>query len=191
MKFEDNEFDGLLNETLKEVAKAEPRMGLEGRVFANIRSDGREEKTVWWKWAAVAAMVILIVLGLAVRRGTKSDVVAVRPAKAVPETPKAVTPQPNVASQDVASASDSAKRIKRREGSKARPVQKVESETAKVSFPAPAPMNDQEKALVMLAQNHPQVLRSVAIDSDSDEPLAIPKLKIDPIKVSGNGEEER
>ena len=40
-------------------------------------------------------------------------------------------------------------------------------------------VNDQEKALVMLAQNHPQVLRSVAIDSDSDEPLAIPKLKID------------
>jgi hypothetical protein len=52
-------------------------------------------------------------------------------------------------------------------------------------------LNEQEKALVMLAQNHPQVVKSVAVDSTSDDPLAIPKLKIEPIEVSENREEER
>jgi hypothetical protein len=71
------------------------------------------------------------------------------------------------------------------------PSQKLESATAKIPFPAPAPLNEQEKALVMLAQNHPQVVKSVAVDSTSDDPLAIPKLKIEPIEVSENREEER
>ena len=33
MKYEDEQFEGLLNDSLKELREAEPRAGLEGRVL--------------------------------------------------------------------------------------------------------------------------------------------------------------
>jgi hypothetical protein len=192
MKYEDNEFDALLKDSLKELREAEPRAGLEGRLLAGVGAASRVQKTWRWQWAAVAAMVILIVLGIAVRRGAKNDVVEVRPTQSAPEIPKVASPQHNLATQhNVASIAGPTKRTKRRAVQVATPGQKVESASTKVPFPAPAPLTDQEKALVLLAQNHPQVVRSVGISSSSDDPLAIPKVKIEPIKVSENREEER
>jgi len=192
MKYEDNEFDALLKDSLKELREAEPRAGLEGRLLAGARAESRVQKTWRWQWAAVAAMVILIVLGIAVRRGAKNDVVEVKSTKAVPEIPKVVSPQPEVESQKiVGSVTVPPRKSNRRAIPVAPPVQKVEYAATKVPFPAPAPLTDQEKALVLLAQNHPQVVRSVGISSSSDDPLAIPKIKIEPITVSENREEER
>jgi hypothetical protein len=194
MKYEDEQFEGLLNDSLKEVQQAEPRSGLEGRILANIRSDDREEKSVLWKWVAVTVMVMLIVLGIAVRRGAKNDVVEIHPTRTVPEMPKSLPPPKDAQARGILHVGPVAglpKKIKPRAIPVEAPMQRVESASARVPFPAPAPLSKEEKALVMLAQNHPQVVRSVGIDSTSDDRLAIPKIKIEPIKVSEDREEER
>ena len=194
MKYEDEKFDGLLNDSLKELRDAEPRAGLEGRVLAGVRGAPLKQKIWRWQWAAVAAMVTLIVLGLAVRRAAKNDVVEIHPGRTVPEMLKALPPPKDAQNRGIMALGPVAgptKRFKRPGIPVAPPVQRVQSASARVPFPAPAPLNEEEKALVLLAQNHPQVVRSVGIDSTSDNPLAIPKLKIEPIKVSENREEER
>jgi hypothetical protein len=194
MKYEDEQFEGLLNDSLKELREAEPRTGLEGRVLAATRVAGRDRRVGWWNWAAVAVMVTLIVLGFAVRRGSKNDVVEIHPARTAPEMPKSLPPRKDAEERGILRSGPMAgppKSFKRRRNPVVAPVQQVESASSKVPFPAPAPLSEQEKALVLLAQNHPQVVRSVGIDSTSDKPLAIPKIKIEPIAVSGNGEKER
>lgn len=172
MKFEDD-FDGLLNDALREVREAEPRMGLEGRVLAGVRAGAEEWRFAWWKWASVAAAVVVIVLVVAVRRGSKVDVVRKAPVVVVPSERVESAKGSSKSSKDTNQVRAVAVKPPRKRAAEKNVVAAVE----KKPFPTPAPLNEQEKALMLLARNNPGVLRSVGEERNTDS-IAIPKIEI-------------
>jgi hypothetical protein len=193
MKYEDDQFEGLLNDSLIELREAEPRTGFEGRVLAGVRGAEREPKVGWWKWTAVAAMVMLIVLGIAVRRASKTDVVKIQPAKTAPETPKSLPPQKDAGKRDIIHpGSEAAKRsvAVRNTNAGPRPQQKTESIAASTPIPAPAPLSPQEKALILLARNNPEVLLRMQKEPALETRKLAP-IEIEPIEIKESGEKEQ
>jgi hypothetical protein len=178
MKYEDD-FDGLLNDALREVREAEPRMGLEGRVLAGVRTGAEERRFVWWKWAAVAAMVVLIVLGIAVRRGSKVDVVRKGPERVV-------VPEKKVEEAGKVEAPKVTREVKVRRVARARPRKKAEPvlvATTRLPFPAPSPLTEEEKALQRWASRKPDVLVKLneVREETTEKPITISPIETAPI----------
>lgn len=189
MKHEDD-FDGLLKDALREVGEAEPRMGIEGRVLAGVRARARERKFGWWKWAAVVAMVVVVAFGMW-RVKERSQMANIKLPNTTPHESKSL-PQ-SASPEKIAEVMKGngpgpvvAPRKPRLVTSKRE--ERVESASKKVPLLARTPMTEQEKALVMLAQNDPKVLLQVE-SRRSEGPLEISKIDIEPIKI--NGEEQR
>jgi hypothetical protein len=59
--------DDELDVALAKYAAAEPRAGLEERVLANLRAErARAAEHSWWRWPAVAALAVVIVVAASV-----------------------------------------------------------------------------------------------------------------------------
>ena len=188
MKYEED-FDGLLNDALSEVREAEPRMGLEGRVLAGVSAGAEERRIPWWKWSAVAAALVVILLAATVRRPTKVDVVRKELPKQVVVPEKRVEEAKSTAAPKRSSERRQAMvTVARREVvSRARAT---ETATAKATLLGPRPMNDQEKALMLLARSNPGVLESVRRDQQGANREVAP-IRIEDIEISGIGEKEQ
>lgn len=192
MKHED-EFDGLLNEALREVREAEPRMGLEGRVLAGVRAAGEERKLGWWKWVAVAAVVVMIVLGVGVRHASKEEVVVTRPEKVEEARPVESATGPAKPTERVEpSVVKAVGSQKQRRTVQSKNVVRSKREgkpdptvmaAARAPFPTPVPLTDEEKALRRWAAARPEVM--VKLNEEPKEavenPITIRPLMTDPI----------
>jgi hypothetical protein len=191
MKYEDNEFDALLKDSLMDLREAEPRAGLEGRVLANIGTAGRERSFGWWSWAATAVMVILIVLGIAVRRGAKNDVVVNKATEQAIESEPVNPSQPGAEKSQESSAPTASRALPAREERPiSRPKHQQNASARSAPMPAPTPLNEQEEALLILARNHPEVFVSMERERNLTKQEIAP-INIDPIKVEGRQEEEK
>ena len=193
MKQED-EFEGLLSEALGDVREAEPRVGLEGRVLAGVRASAGERRVARWRWVAVAAALVLMVVVLGVRRGAKNDVVVKTPVKVDEARPVESAKVPSEAVKQVvpvgASTSRNGQKHKRVESAKRDRQRKQEADAeptlmaaARAPFPTPVPLTEEEKTLQRWAAARPQVM--VKLNEEPKEavenPITIRPLMTDPI----------
>jgi hypothetical protein len=160
-----DELDRILDDALASYSLLEPRAGLPGRVMARVAADGAAPRRVWW-WLAPAAAVLAGALIATVfwRSETHPPVVTVvrPPVRTEVETPAAPPPL------DVARKVEhvrSVRRLPRRE-----------------SFPSPAPLSAEERALLAFVQHAPGVARQLA---EPDKPLEIEAVNIQPLQIAG------
>lgn len=68
---ENDALDRELDEALAKFATVEPRVGLEERILASLRSQrARATERFWWRWPAAVALAAAIVVTLFISRGS-------------------------------------------------------------------------------------------------------------------------
>ena len=140
---QDADFDRMVDAALAQYAAVEPRMGLEERILANLRTQpASAEARGWWQWsvAAAALVIITVVIGLAWRANrSRQPVIANYPR---------ITLEPQVVPEKQI-AHRSRKRVLRHERMPHFEPQQVATTNPKLDqFPSPQPLNDQEKLLL-------------------------------------------
>ncbi len=147
-KVEHDSLDRRLDEALAKYAAVEPRIGLEQRILANLRSQQRQPaEHVWWRWiAAGTAAMLALVVGLSFFLGTHRQHMASGPTRATQDdrrTTHAVlrAGEPQLAPRRLAFLPATPRK---------RPRNKViiASSTPHLQqFPSPEPLGEQEKML--------------------------------------------
>ncbi|HET7214063.1 MAG TPA: hypothetical protein VFL79_10775 [Terriglobia bacterium] len=181
--------DELLDSALAHRRDSEPRAGLEGRILARVRAASREggrklSRKFWLAVAATAAVVALIAIYSA-NRSHGPVPQASRTANAVPAPPPREALKANAEPTPAigpATAVVEPKRIARRER---KPSRRVEAHHWPSQFPTPAPLSQEEKALVRyVQQTPPQVLAEPFVrEQSANQPLEIKPLKIVPLEI--------
>jgi hypothetical protein len=142
--------DRVLNEALAGYAAAEPLAGLEERVLQRIRADRARRRFAWWACAAAAGAAALFVM---LWVGTAPQTLALRAL-----APKAPA---------IARVAEVPRPATRRKPPKWR------------EFPIPRPLSGQERALLALAAERPDLARQLA--AHLDQPIQIDEIKIEPL----------
>jgi len=151
---QDAGFDRILDAALAKYSAVEPRMGLEERVLANLRTQpARTTARAWWQWslASAALVVIAIVGGLAWRANRPPHpVIANHPITTIEPV---VEPEKQIAHR-------SRKHVLRHERTPHVQPEQVEITNPKLDqFPAPQPLTAQEKLLLdYVGQYHEQAV---------------------------------
>jgi hypothetical protein len=152
-----SELDRILDDGLGSYCGAEPRVGLERRVLAQVRSSGRR-RALWLGWAAVAAAAVLL-LAVALRSPHEPP----RPAPVVAQMPAAELKK-SVAPVPVAARHVTAKR-------------RGATLPKKDVFPSVVPpLTREERALVAWASKAPELFEQPSL-----APIEIPEIKIEPL----------
>jgi|SRR5580704_3357078 hypothetical protein len=166
-----SQFDRELSAALAKYASAEPRVGLEQRVLANLQAErAKTPSHAWWRWksmaAAAAALAVAIVLiALAWRSNGPS-----RRAIANPPSPaqggnaavaqvKTVTNNSGQGSSSQKSGPQELKPARRQIARQTAPSsrQTVAAVPPKLDqFPSPQPLNEQEKILARYVAQFPE-----------------------------------
>ena len=184
-----DELDRLLDVALAKYAVAEPRVGLEERVLANLRAEqARVSDHAWWRWSAIAAVaaVVVVVLALSVRSVKPSHPVAADHPSTPTQAPK--DPGTKIVSNRhrsrprlaplLSTAPTQAVRFSPAEVASARPP-KLDQ------FPSPQPLSEQEKLLrnyvaenpeqaVLLARARTEALRQDQLEEMNSFPSGDP-----------------
>jgi hypothetical protein len=133
---------------LAAYANVEPRPGLEGRVLARLAEPRRR---LWWWLVALAPVPAALAFWMLLPPRLTLEL----PRPPAPRSVALTVPVPRPAPPAAAVAAASAKRA---------------------VFPAPAPLSAEERALLTLSANRPDVLARPAL-----EPLVIEPLSIAPL----------
>jgi hypothetical protein len=184
--------DGLdrqLDAALAKYVAVEPRTGLEERVLANIRAQ-RERSAMksWWRWPAVAALTVLLVVAIFVTSRSS------RPAPNVATDPSAThqtiahdgrsavkTPVPSDRSRR---GSDS----QRRSSPRRHPAPVFASAPRLDQFPSPEPLSEQETILARYVTKYPEHAALIAqarteeLRQDSAEETGLPAIENSPAR---------
>jgi hypothetical protein len=165
--------DELVDASLARYAKVEPQPGLEARVLAGLRDASRTSPWREWGWAAALAAVAIVVTVAAVFifRQSPSDVLPPELAKA----PARATPTAARAGREAERAPRAPKATLRRA---APSVEMVKREAPRLdTFPAPTPLSEQERLLLLFTREAPAEAVLVAQSrSRPTQPLAIAPL---------------
>jgi len=147
---------------LKQYGKAEPRVGLEGRLLANLRAEKEHvsERGNWWRaLAGVAATLVVgwvIFLGIG-HHGTQKEIAAVHsPASGQRQS---AFPSNRELAETAVSQAQGKNSPSRRHALRAADA----SEPRLEQFPAPRPLSEQEKMLAWYVQELPQEAKQVAL----------------------------
>jgi hypothetical protein len=167
-----DELDRLIDRALPRYLTASPMEGLEERVLQRIRVAGAGRRKAWFVRLAFGVPVLagLVLVGIILRpepvpyptlpapRYRAPDLRAFRPALQVP--------------------------LPRRTAKAKRRVIALPKERR---FPAPAPITDEERALVAWAGQAPRQATQVLADlrRQSDEPIVIRDIQIPPLRSDG------
>ena len=201
MEDKDRFVDELLDSSLAHRREAAPRPGLEARILELVRSTASAERAggmawKWWAAAATAAVVVMFVMIRVANRSHRPVPQTSRAANAVPapspgETLKAIAEPTPVA--DPATKVAQPKRIARHES---KPSHRVEAHHWPSQFPTPAPLTEEQKALVQYVRETPaQVLAEPVLKAELTverveiKPLEIPPLKVRPLSSQPPREE--
>jgi hypothetical protein len=136
--------DHELDTALAKYAVADPRMGLEERILANLQAEREHAPNrAWWRWSAAAAfaVVVFVIICLA---GT-----GIWRAPTITQRPPAMEPQIQLPAPHVASDS-TAKPLAHRPNPVAPADPKLDQ------FPSPQPLSDQEKILASYVDAYPE-----------------------------------
>ena len=149
----EDHLDRVLDAALAEYGTVAPRSGIEERILASLRARETKRHGAWWQWsfAALAAMTLMVVVGLAWQRSRTSTppIVNRRPA------PLELVPQKKeVATHDTL---DNPRQKSRRRVVRASPEQIVVAAAPKLDqFPSPQPLSEQERFLAMYINQDPE-----------------------------------
>jgi hypothetical protein len=163
-----NEFDRALNAALAKYASAEPRMGLEERLLANLRAErARAPERAWWRWSLAGALAVVLVVALAFAwklNGTSHPVVQ----NHSPSTKQEAQQSTQVVSKASMSDHGLQDRLTPRRATLHRPPKVVVAGNPKLDqpkldqFPSPQPLSEGERLLVRYVQDFPQEAEMIA-----------------------------
>ena len=156
----DAPLDRELDAVLAKFATAEPRVGLEERVLANLRLEQkRAAQRAWWRWSAVSALagVILVAVFVAQRPGKPTQ-------NRAAHHPPATTQTDEHAGTQVADIGRSGSIPPHEDGPpkrrKPRPItgqaRIIVPEPKLDEFPSPQPLSEQEIILTHYVTNYPE-----------------------------------
>ncbi len=176
-----DEFDQILDEALAKYREAEPLAGMEHRILERVRMQAERNRKSW-RWGAFAACTALLAVAawIGLREPARREIAPMQAATAQPQR-LPVEPQPKNtnASPPTATTRPLVARVHSR-GPKVAGEKILESSgRAGPEFPTPEPLNSEERALLALAQTHPEVLSRLA-DHD-DQEIAIAPINIQPL----------
>jgi hypothetical protein len=175
-----DELDRSLDAALAKYAAAEPRVGIESRVLANLRIERKRlTKPTWWRWSAIAALaaVMVVVLALASRSDNRFHPVV---ADHLPiRTPSVEQPGPQVAAKTGANnvhppaSSPAIRQVTHRSRHKV-----VEPGNPKLDqFPSRQQLSEQELALARYVSEFPQEATLIARAQEEYEKEIQEKMK--------------
>lgn len=190
----DKFLDELLDASLAQYGRTEPRVGLEGRVLRRMEEAQQTRSLGWfggWRWAVAGACVVVLVSTaalLSLRDRSARPNRAQEPAEkqSTTATTKVAPPQAVVSAAQVTGlVVPSANRAPR--FNRVRPdVAAVAAVPRLAVFPAPAPLSNQEILLARTAATaNPVMLEALARASQAPvQDLEIAPIKIEPLPGS-------
>jgi hypothetical protein len=176
-----DEFDQILDEALAKYSAAEPLAGMEHRILERVRMQAKRNRKTW-RWGVFAACTALLAVAawIGLREPDRREIAPMQTATAQPQR-LPVEPQPKNtnASPPITPTRPLIARVHSRGPNVA--GEKVLESTGRTrpEFPTPEPLNSEERALLALAQTHPEVLSRLA-DHD-DQEIAIAPINIQPL----------
>jgi hypothetical protein len=202
MEDKDRFVDELLNSALAHRRGAEPRPGLEGRILERVRAAAGERdagRKVWKLWLAAGATAAVVLTSVAIYVAKRSHSPAAQTSQAsktVPAPPAREALAANSATTPragTATTNDEPQPIARR-GRKS--LRRIETPRWPSQFPTPAPLTEEQKALVQyVRETPPKVLAEPTLKAEpmvqrvEIKPLEIPPLEIQPLAVGSTKEE--
>ena len=176
-----DEVDQILDGALAEYRDAEPLVGMENRVLQQVRTHAGNRKRLRWQWNALAACAAMLAIATWIGLRDRADHVIV-PSQLI-VTRQVEPPTRNVAAMvdDKNPRPDVARVLPSRSHDVADRVRLPRTQGARMhqQFPSPAPLNSEERALLAMAQTHPEVLTELA--SKQDNEIAIAPIDIEPL----------
>ena len=144
-------FDDLLDRALKRYGAVEPRLGLEGRVLANLAAQPKQRPVRWkWVWAtaSVSALIVTLTIWLSNSSGEKAS------PHAPQQEENAILASPVPAPKAPQPVSGKAPHVRKTR----RPVRvvAVEAEAKLQQFPSPRPISEQELMLLEYVHHYPE-----------------------------------
>jgi hypothetical protein len=182
--------DELLDSALAHRRGAAPSAGLEARILEGVRSAVSKQGREWraWKWWAAAATAAVVVMFVVIRVANRSHSPAPQSSQAVRAVP-APTPEEiltaNSGATPKAERATNVAEPKQVERRGRRPSRRIETPHWPSQFPTPAPLTEEQKALVQYVRETPaQVLAEPILKTELTvqhveiKPLDIPSLEI-------------
>src|SRR5215471_4688057 len=153
-----DELESTLDAALTKYAAAEPRVGLEERILANLRTvETRAGDRVWWNWriATALAFVLIVAAALAWRWGIRLPIVK--------QPPTSTSPVSTEATHHEKSPGTSSEKAMRRKVRHLIEHEVVVAAKPKLDvFPPPLPLSEQEKILAIYVAQYPEHAALVA-----------------------------
>lgn len=164
--------DEQLDAALAKYAAVEPRVGLEERVLANLRTQERTTTRVpWWRWAGAVAVALLITILLVWRLQQHSSKQVVRyPANALQKTQTQIANGEMSGKHQQRQVRAAVRRSRKRALPNATQAADEASATPKLDqFPSPQPLSQEELVLARYAMEFPEEATLVARAQDEYE----------------------
>ncbi len=167
--------DELLNTSLNRYSQVEPRAGLEERLLASVPQAA--QRSAWLQWVGIpaAATAVVLIAALAFYATWQSPVPSAPIVAQRPPAPTIVTP----ASPPTATSAAASRPVIRRA-----PVERVSAALPRLAtFPARAPLSEQERLLLLFVQQTPKEqlmarqLGAAPIEPLEIQPLSAPSLE--------------
>lgn len=172
--FRDN-LDRLLDKALAKYAAVEPRLGLEERVLAHLRSEHIPvANRAWWRWASVAAAALVVVAAFLARTtGPPPSVIVNYPAIEKQPVPARAARIAKLAKERNPPHPRSAKRQSRQSSATT-----AAADPKLDVFPSPQPLTEEELALTQYVRNFPSDARLVAQTQQTSENEILRKMQV-------------
>jgi hypothetical protein len=171
MSDDKDQFERWIDEGVRRYVAAEPPLGMEARVLAELGQQ-QQRRGLWRPWmiAVPVAALLALVIGLSLQEKTRPQPVAPQVSKAGPVSPAQPAPKPEVAV-----------RVPQRH---AHPVVQAAARAPRPqTFPAAAPPSQQEMLLARLAGDRAAAQTVAASTARTSENIVISRVTIDPIEI--------
>lgn len=190
---DNDKFDDILDEALADYSDAEPLAGMEHRVLQRVRMHA-ERRKVWLSWSALAVCTAMLAVAvwIGLRERDRHEILSPQATTAQqPRSPVELQPKhaSGHASPETAPTRPLVAKVHPRGPNVADRTALGTTGRAHVraEFPTPEPLNSEERALLALAQTHPEILSRLA-DRDDHE-IAIAPITIEPLAGASSGKQ--
>lgn len=154
--------DRALDTALAKYSAVEPRVGLEDRILANLRTAAPPRRPPWWRWGLAAATLAVVLIGIALSLHIQKPA----PPRIATHVP-ATTPAPHdstiaLGHRNANPAPPRTRHLRPRETAAANP--KLET------FPSPQPLSEQEKILAAyVSQFHDEAVLIARVRTEASK----------------------
>jgi len=177
---EPDQIDGILEQALSNYSKQEPRPGFEDRALQYVYAADARRRFVLPGWAFAAALAALLLILLPVARihhdPTSDHFQASGRAELKP-------PAPDRLSMNLVSQAPASRERRQRAVSGVRAL----SLPRQQEFPAPSPITEEERELLLLAVSAPEEALKISTQQTQPEiaPIEVEGIDIKPLRIDG------